>query len=470
MATYNNIISAFEGVANDHTQIASFGYGDIHEVNQKEDLSERLYPIMWVQHESSQIERRVQNDTFRIFVMDLTKLDDEDRELEATSDTHEICRDLIAILSDFEFYDSNMTNVEWNENPITLESFTERFNDGLTGWTFAIQLERPYIKNQCSIPLLSNPACTPPDREECVSICDDVTVEDSLGNVLATVAAGGTYVVPDVTVDDQGTIVSLQPSGSYVCTLLPVAFQQECSFYSSGISSLTTETNYNAVLSSGEYTMIIVFKYLGAGGATENIMGAWNASGNNRSSLLRVQSAGNLQYFVSGNGSTNVNVSTTSTSILTGGWQMLAVRVSISEGNNTDRVRIFDQTGELTLNAPSGTWAVPYNGTADLQWSNGVTGGAGIEDYINRAILLPYAASAAEISDFWNSGSPKASSDAFSSVSFDGNIEDATFTYQPSVNIEGWEVPNFESDGIIGVTKSLGIDSGDRDCNENPYL
>lgn len=253
-----------------------------------------------------------------------------------------------------------------------------------------------------------------------------------------------------------------------------VAFTQECSLYTANSpAAIFLDEHYDSVLSTGEFTLIYVFKFLSSS-SNEGIIGKWNTTGNQRSFLFRDRPDGGVQFINSGNGSTtNVALDTDKTTIMTGGWQMLGVRFSLSEGVNTDRIKIFDQTGLLASTyTVTNTVVAPYDGTAPLLFSNAIEGGNGIEDYVNRGILLPYAASEAEILDFWNSGAPKDSEDAFSSVSLDLDFENATFSYDPGMTgtPQGWEIPNRIADGVEGYTKNNAINSGDLDCNENPYV
>jgi len=145
--TYNQIITKLEAFANAHFQINSFGNGDLWEVIEHDQLKDFNYPLMWVQDQPATTERGKIELVFRVFIINLVQKD-ESNENEVKSDTLSICLD---VLSEWVMQTDNLqVTVDVNTN---LTSFTERFNDELTGWWMDLKLEVPFKYNKCDIPM-----------------------------------------------------------------------------------------------------------------------------------------------------------------------------------------------------------------------------------------------------------------------------------------------------------------------------
>lgn len=144
--TYNQIMQRFETFATNHYQINSFGNGDLWEVVEHDQLKDFNYPLMWVEDQPAITEDKIIELTFRIFIINLVQKD-ESNENEVKSDTLSICLDVI---SDWVMQtDEIQITVDKNTN---LTSFTERFNDELTGWWMDLKLRVPFKYNKCDIP------------------------------------------------------------------------------------------------------------------------------------------------------------------------------------------------------------------------------------------------------------------------------------------------------------------------------
>ena len=96
---------------------------------------------------------------FQVFIMDLV-FPDESNEQEVLSDCLSICNDLIGTLKNGEsLYLSNTTQGEspayFTEGDITIEPFTERFDNSVSGWTFTLPIVIENDYNTCIAPQLT---------------------------------------------------------------------------------------------------------------------------------------------------------------------------------------------------------------------------------------------------------------------------------------------------------------------------
>lgn len=175
--TLNQIISDFQTIAQNHKQINSFGYGDIWDIATSGDIN---YPMMWVTLEDSQISGMYETLRFNFLFMDIVK-GGRVNELEVLSDQLQIAKDVIIVLKD--------PNYDWTftADNVTLQDFTERFVDSVSGWTANIELKLPFTSDRCAVPYDGSVSAN--------NVCPVVTIFDSNGNVLTTVSAGGSYTV-----------------------------------------------------------------------------------------------------------------------------------------------------------------------------------------------------------------------------------------------------------------------------------
>lgn len=141
--TLNQIVKELRTIAEAHYQINSFGFGDIWEINASGDIT---YPLMWANIDNINIEGSVQKFKFDIIFCDRVKKG-EVNEDDVLSDQLEIAKDVIAQLKHQDY--------AWSDSlgdSVTLEAFTERLLDDVSGYSLSIILELPYDSNRCSIP------------------------------------------------------------------------------------------------------------------------------------------------------------------------------------------------------------------------------------------------------------------------------------------------------------------------------
>lgn len=149
MLTLNQITAQIQAVAAAHLQLASNGVGDIHEWQSKPD---RLYPLLWIFHEGSDLSDAYLTNNFRLIVADRVRngeegQDDEGMEHEVLSDTQQIVLDLIAYFTQAHTEDYII------ERTGRIEPFTERTDDRVAGNSFIIAIKQPWNYNKCSTPI-----------------------------------------------------------------------------------------------------------------------------------------------------------------------------------------------------------------------------------------------------------------------------------------------------------------------------
>lgn len=173
--TLKEIKQQFNLIAQNHKQINTFGWGDIWEIATSGTID---YPLMWVKVEPANISDRVQTMNFKVILMDIVA-NGEVNEDDVLSDMLEVTKGVIGQLQHPSY--------EWDLGTGTIEPFTERFNDSVSGWVVDIELRVPFVFDRCIEPY---------DGSTGVSeTCPSVTIYDSNGNVLTTVSAGGSYTV-----------------------------------------------------------------------------------------------------------------------------------------------------------------------------------------------------------------------------------------------------------------------------------
>lgn len=145
--TYNQIIQEFQNFATAHRQINEFKSGDLWELTQKESLAELNYPMLFVQDSPASVGDGFITNGFNILVMD--KANEGTVETEVKSDTLLILLDTIAYFE--KLYIDNWKFVSI-EKTGSISSFTERFDDTLTGWTMSMSLKQPLNYDECQIP------------------------------------------------------------------------------------------------------------------------------------------------------------------------------------------------------------------------------------------------------------------------------------------------------------------------------
>lgn len=151
--TYNQIIKEFNDFADAHLQIENFGNGNLFEVVEHNQLKDFNYPLLWVVDQPSSIGDGTFAWSFQVLAISLVQKDESD-ENEVKSDMAQVLLDMVAY---FEQRFTTSNNVDWTKVNIertgTMTSFTERFEDELTGWACSISFKMPYNYDNCNLPI-----------------------------------------------------------------------------------------------------------------------------------------------------------------------------------------------------------------------------------------------------------------------------------------------------------------------------
>ena len=143
MIGHNEIVKLLEDIATNHYQIRGFGFGDPWEYLASETPKT---PIMWgMLGNTSRTDKEITYN-YKLLVMDLVKRDESD-ENEVLTDTQKIIFDVIAILNSISYNDSFILSVG-----NTIEPFTERFDNSVSGWAVDVTFRLPFENDLCQIP------------------------------------------------------------------------------------------------------------------------------------------------------------------------------------------------------------------------------------------------------------------------------------------------------------------------------
>ena len=158
--SYNNVIDTLKCEGEQHLNIQTVTSGDIWEIDLEKNT---LFPLFHINPVNVTVSLNTRTFNFQLFVMDLVE-PDESNEQEVLSDCLEIMNDIIAIYKHGEIlygYDAahGQEPRYFIDNDFTIEPFTERFDNSVTGWvmSFAIIVENEL--NSCNIPIDNTTIC-----------------------------------------------------------------------------------------------------------------------------------------------------------------------------------------------------------------------------------------------------------------------------------------------------------------------
>lgn len=200
MITLNQNEALFRSFAQNHAQIKTFGIGDEWELTNlmKGDIATKLqYPIMFCVLQGTTISSSRPNEgsgeltrNYTFLFADLV-VKGETNELEVLSDQEQIAIDFINYLAKADIGEQMLVRNS------SLNDFTERFEDWITGWAVTVSLRQPHQYSSCNIPF--NGSVTVPSE------CLPVTIYDVSDNsVITTIMSGGVYGVLQVSAIDGG--------------------------------------------------------------------------------------------------------------------------------------------------------------------------------------------------------------------------------------------------------------------------
>ena len=163
--TYNNVINTIKNIGDKHHQIATVTTGDIFDINLEKMEKFALMHINPV-NVTTQDSGLIYN--FQIFIMDLVAEKKDwttenyqsaerlSSEQQVLSDCLQISVDVISMLrhSLYQSTDGDVNNpLYFLQGQQTLEPFTERFDNMVTGWVFTIGIVVQNDFQTCTIPV-----------------------------------------------------------------------------------------------------------------------------------------------------------------------------------------------------------------------------------------------------------------------------------------------------------------------------
>ena len=151
--TYNNLIDTLKELGDKHHQISTTTVGDIYDIDLEKNT---LYPLMHVNPTSVTTSSFGLTYNFQIFVMDLVEPDNAN-EQDVYNDVLQTCIDIISIFRNSKWQAQLTLDLDapvyFTEGDYTLEPFTERFDQSVTGWVFQIGIVVANDFQSCVIPM-----------------------------------------------------------------------------------------------------------------------------------------------------------------------------------------------------------------------------------------------------------------------------------------------------------------------------
>lgn len=156
--TLNQCVDAIKTKALNHAQVNSFYFGDPWEMGSgskvtltdNSESSTPVYPLVGLTLLRTNKTGKIKNTSFNLWVCDLVHKD-ESNETEVLSDTDLIICELHDQLRKY-FEDTQTTNTATLTDDLSIEDFTERFDDEVSGHQGEITISQAYTRDTCQIP------------------------------------------------------------------------------------------------------------------------------------------------------------------------------------------------------------------------------------------------------------------------------------------------------------------------------
>ena len=151
--TYNNLIDTLKKLGEYHQQISTTTVGDIYDIDLEKNTK---YPLMHINPVNVTTGRVGLTYNFQIFVMDLVDAGKEN-EQDVYNDVLQTCVDIISIFRNSKWQSQLELDINapvyFTEGEYTLEPFTERFDQAVTGWVFQVAVTVQNDFQSCVIPI-----------------------------------------------------------------------------------------------------------------------------------------------------------------------------------------------------------------------------------------------------------------------------------------------------------------------------
>ena len=152
--TFRQMVDTFETIATKHYQLQSFKSGGLDETDiNKLDATD--FPLLYVEPQTATVDAQTLTYSFDVIVADLIQNDMSDRD-DAYTSTLLIIKDVISQFrqaTQTKSWAAQRTDIEL---PVSLEPFTRRFANMLTGWAGTISVVVNTQNALCSVPQIMN--------------------------------------------------------------------------------------------------------------------------------------------------------------------------------------------------------------------------------------------------------------------------------------------------------------------------
>jgi len=144
--TFTNIYDTIKTIASNHRQINTFGEGDTWEIATSGTTN---YPMFWAVPQGSMLQKGQVGYKFQFIVMDLVQTG-EGNEIAVLSDTHQTLTD---VLSKLKW--GGYSGIDIRVETFDTQSFTEKYDDMVSGWSVDVTIWTEYNWNSCTIPTIT---------------------------------------------------------------------------------------------------------------------------------------------------------------------------------------------------------------------------------------------------------------------------------------------------------------------------
>ena len=145
--TFTNIYDTIKTIASNHRQINTFGEGDTWEIATSGTTN---YPMFWAVPQGSMLQKGQVGYKFQFIVMDLVQTG-EGNEIAVLSDTHQTLTD---VLSKLKW--GGYSGIDIRVETFDTQSFTEKFDDMVSGWSVDVTIWTEYNWNSCAAPTINS--------------------------------------------------------------------------------------------------------------------------------------------------------------------------------------------------------------------------------------------------------------------------------------------------------------------------
>jgi len=141
--TFNNALKLLRDIGDSHMMIYTTSVGDIYELDLEKHTE---FPLFHINPLTVDINESTMTMNFQLFICDIVTEDTQTEE-DVLSDTLQIITDILSLLRN-ETYDGFFT-----EGNYSVEPFTERFDNSLSGWVVNVPIIVDNDYQSCDLPI-----------------------------------------------------------------------------------------------------------------------------------------------------------------------------------------------------------------------------------------------------------------------------------------------------------------------------